>query len=115
MLDPILSLAIAMQSDPGVYALLVGSGLSRSAGIPTGWEVVLDLIRKLALLMNEDCGRRPMTGTERSLEKNPTTLGYLTKLQTRLPSDSNYCAATSNPTRLNVKKESKCRPQRIMQ
>ena len=59
MLDPILSLAIAMQSDPGVYALLVGSGLSKSAGIPTGWEVVLDLIRKLALLMNEDCGAAP--------------------------------------------------------
>lgn len=59
MLDPILSLSIAMQSDPGVYALLVGSGLSRSAGIPTGWEVVLDLIRKIALLMDEDCEPQP--------------------------------------------------------
>ena len=59
MLDPILSLSIAMQSDPGVYALLVGSGLSRSTGIPTGWEVVLDLIRKIALLMNEDCEPQP--------------------------------------------------------
>lgn len=59
MLDPILSLSIAMQSDPSVYALLVGSGLSRSAGIPTGWEVVLDLIRKIALLMNEDCEPQP--------------------------------------------------------
>ncbi len=59
MLDPIISLAIAMQSDSGVYALLVGSGLSRSAGIPTGWEIVLDLIRKLALLMKEDCGAAP--------------------------------------------------------
>jgi hypothetical protein len=48
-----------MQSDPGVYALLVGSGLSRSTGIPTGWEVVLDLIRKIALLMNEDCEPQP--------------------------------------------------------
>ena len=33
---------------PGVYALLLGSGVSRSAGIPTGWDVVLDLVRKLS-------------------------------------------------------------------
>jgi hypothetical protein len=59
MLEPILSLAIALQSDPGVYALLLGSGLSRSAGIPTGWEIVLDLVRKLARLMGEDCEPRP--------------------------------------------------------
>jgi hypothetical protein len=59
MVDPTLSLAIAMQSDPGVYALLLGSGLSKSAGIPTGWEIVLDLIRKLALLRGEDCEPTP--------------------------------------------------------
>lgn len=59
MIDPILSLAIAIQSDPGIYALLVGSGVSRAAGIPTGWEVVLDLIRKLAVLMKEDCDPAP--------------------------------------------------------
>ena len=29
---------------------------SRAAGIPTGWEVVLDLINKLAKLENEDPG-----------------------------------------------------------
>lgn len=59
MLEPTLSLAIALQSDPGVYALLLGSGVSRSAGIPTGWEIVLDLIRKLAYVMNEDCEPQP--------------------------------------------------------
>ena len=59
MLDPELSLAIAIQSDPGVYALLLGSGLSKSAGIPTGWEIVLDLIRKLAHLMGDDCEPAP--------------------------------------------------------
>jgi hypothetical protein len=59
MLEPTLSLAIALQSDPGVYALLLGSGLSRSASVPTGWEIVLDLIRKLARLTGEDCEPRP--------------------------------------------------------
>jgi hypothetical protein len=37
-----------MYSSPGVYALLLGSGISRDAGIPTGWEITLDLIRKIA-------------------------------------------------------------------
>jgi SIR2-like domain len=37
-----------MASDPGSYALLLGSGLSRAAGIPTGWEILVDLISKVA-------------------------------------------------------------------
>jgi len=47
-IEPELKLAIALHSSPGVYALLLGSGLSSAAGIPTGWHVTLDLIRKLA-------------------------------------------------------------------
>lgn len=59
MLDPKLALAIAMHSSKGVYALLLGSGISRSAGIPTGWEIVVDLIRKLAHLKGENCESDP--------------------------------------------------------
>lgn len=44
------ALALSLHHSPGVYALLVGSGLSRSAGIATGWEITLDLIRRLAAL-----------------------------------------------------------------
>lgn len=58
-MEPILSLALSMHSNKGVYALLLGSGISRSAGIPTGWEVVLDLIRKLACLQSADCEPDP--------------------------------------------------------
>lgn len=54
MIDPILSLAFSMHSNKGVYALLLGSGVSRSAGIPTGWEVTLDLIRKLAHMQGDN-------------------------------------------------------------
>ena len=54
MIDPLLSLAYSMHANKGVYALLLGSGISRNAGIPTGWEVVLDLIRHLAKLKGED-------------------------------------------------------------
>ena len=50
MIDPLHSLAFSIQANPGVYAVLAGSGVSRAAKIPTGWEITLDLIRKLAKL-----------------------------------------------------------------
>lgn len=59
MIDPMVSLAFAVYSNKGVYALLLGSGISRASGIPTGWEVVLDLIRKVAKLEGEDCEPDP--------------------------------------------------------
>ncbi len=59
MIDPIQSLAFSMHSNPGVYALLLGSGVSRSAQIPTGWEITLDLIRKLAAASNESAEPDP--------------------------------------------------------
>lgn len=49
MTEPITQLAFAMHENRGVYALLLGSGLSRAASIPTGWEITLDLIRRVAI------------------------------------------------------------------
>jgi len=59
MIDAIISLAFSLHSNKGVYALLLGSGISRAAGIPTGWEIVIDLIRKIATLKKEDCEPDP--------------------------------------------------------
>ena len=47
--DPTTRLAFSMHENKGVYAVLIGSGLSKTAGIPTGWEITLELIRKAAL------------------------------------------------------------------
>ena len=58
-IDPIQSLAFAIQSHPGIYALLLGSGVSSAAGIPTGWQIVLDLIRRLAVANNESAEPDP--------------------------------------------------------
>jgi len=44
------ALALSLHHAPGTQALLVGSGLSSAAGIPTGWQITLDLIRRLAAL-----------------------------------------------------------------
>jgi len=49
-LPPFDALALSLHHSPGVHAILVGSGLSRAAGIPTGWEITLDLTRQLAAL-----------------------------------------------------------------
>lgn len=46
--DPITSLAFSVHENQGVFAVLLGSGLSRSAEIPTGWEITLDLVRRVA-------------------------------------------------------------------
>ncbi|QEH35246.1 NAD-dependent protein deacetylase sirtuin-4 [Aquisphaera giovannonii] len=50
MLDPLVSLAFSVYSAKGVYAVLLGSGVSRSSGIQTGWEITLDLAKRLATL-----------------------------------------------------------------
>lgn len=53
-LNPFDSLALTLHHAPGASALLVGSGLSRAAGIPTGWEITLDLARRVAALKGEE-------------------------------------------------------------
>ena len=58
-IDHLLQLAHSVCSGKGIHALLLGSGVSRSAGIPTGWEMTLDLARRLAALEGVDAGARP--------------------------------------------------------
>src|SRR5688572_23693160 len=58
-IDPLTSLAMSVHANPGVYALLLGSGVSRSAQIPTGWGVTLDLINKLAAAQGEKTDDEP--------------------------------------------------------
>lgn len=52
--DPRTVLATNLHAAPGLYAVLVGSGLSTAAGIPTGWQVVQDLVRKIAAARGVD-------------------------------------------------------------
>ncbi|MDE0021477.1 MAG: SIR2 family protein [Candidatus Poribacteria bacterium] len=71
MIDPTHSLAFSVQSNPGVYAVLIGSGVSRQAGISTGWEITHDLIRKLAASHGEDCGSDPESWYSKKYKKSP--------------------------------------------
>ena len=69
MIDPVHSLAFSIQANRGVYAVLVGSGVSRAARIPTGWEVTLDLIRKLSKLCGETCDPDPELWYRKKFER----------------------------------------------
>lgn len=53
MNEQILPMAFSVYNSPGVYALLLGSGVSKAAEIPTGWDIVKDLIRQIAVALGE--------------------------------------------------------------
>ncbi len=46
-------LAFSIYGNPGIYALLLGSGLSRAAGILTGHDITLDLVRRVAIAQDK--------------------------------------------------------------
>lgn len=47
-LSPGIMLATSMHAQPGVYAVLLGSGASSGAGVLTGWGIVRDLVARIA-------------------------------------------------------------------
>jgi hypothetical protein len=80
MIDPLLSLSFNLHAQRGTYALLLGSGISRSASIPTGWEVTLDLVAKLAHLQGEECEGTEARWYEDKFGKEPDYSEVLSSL-----------------------------------
>ncbi len=100
MIDPTVSLAFSMHSAPGRYAILLGSGVSSAAGIPTGWSITLDLVRKLAKAEGEDCGDEPETWYREKFGQSPSYSQLLNDLA-KTPYDrrevlSSYIEANPN-------------------
>lgn len=54
MNNQIISIAYSTFINKGAFALLLGSGISRKSGIPTGWEITLKLIAQIATLERKD-------------------------------------------------------------
>lgn len=52
-IDTFSALVMSVFNNKGVYALLLGSGISLEAKIMSGWKVTEDLIRKLAIAQGE--------------------------------------------------------------
>ena len=80
MIDPVHSLAFSVQANRGVYAVLLGSGVSRAAKIPTGWEITLDLVRKLAELHEETCEPAPELWYRKKFDRDADYSGLLDEL-----------------------------------
>lgn len=60
-----------MSANKGVYTLLLGSGVSRSSKIPTGWEITVDLVRKVAALQGAACEPDPSAWYLATFGKQP--------------------------------------------
>ncbi|MPV87287.1 hypothetical protein GB882_01295 [Georgenia ruanii] len=82
-------LATSMHAQPGVYAVLLGSGVSTGAGVPTGWGVVQDLVRRAAA-----AAAPGDSGSLQQAQEDPEAwwadhgegdLGYASLLQTLAP------------------------------
>ena len=80
MIEPIQSLAFSIQANRGVYAVLLGSGVSKAANILTGWEITQSLIRKLARLSSEDCKPDPESWYQHKFGKEPDYSEMLAQL-----------------------------------
>jgi phosphoserine phosphatase len=71
VVDSEMALTFSVRNNPGVYALLLGSGVSTEAGVPTGWGVVKDLIRKLAEIEDEEIETDPEEWYEDTYDQEP--------------------------------------------
>ncbi len=79
-MDPFVPLAFSVYSSKGVYALLLGSGISRAAQILTGWEIVEDLIGKVARLRGQEISADPAGWYRTVYGKDPTYSDLLEQL-----------------------------------
>lgn len=86
-LDSRTTLAVSMHGQPGVYALLLGSGTSTAAGVPTGWGVIQQLVTRARVAAGEtvsdDDGVDPEQWWEQHGDGQP--LGYSNLLRSLAP------------------------------
>ncbi|WP_100401404.1 SIR2 family protein [Bacillus sp. FJAT-42315] len=68
--EKLLSLAFSVEANKGVYALLLGSGISYAAGIPTGRGVLRELCRRM-MQVSGDNEEDPMGWYEKKYGKTP--------------------------------------------
>lgn len=85
-LSPTAMLATSMHAQPGVYALLLGSGVSTGAGVPTGWGVVKELVRRVAAVEDPDSVSQAEANPEQWWrEHHDGELGYAALLEALAP------------------------------
>ena len=93
-----VSLASSVHAGPRTFALLVGSGISASAGVPSGRELMVDLVRRLALLHREDAEPDLMTWYRQRFGSEPDYSGVLAQLAPSEGDRRNLLASFFVPT-----------------
>jgi len=88
-MDSTVKISLSLHSNKGAYAILLGSGVSAAAGIPTGWQIVSDLITKIARLESDDVGDDPVAWYKLKYGHDPDYSGLLN-------------AVASSPTERNL-------------
>lgn len=78
--------------------MLLGSGVSRAAGIPTGWEVVLDLINRVAALEGADTASDPAAWYQQTYGTSPDYSDLLEQLAKTPASRRQLLRAYFEPT-----------------
>ncbi|MFI8301370.1 SIR2 family protein [Streptomyces nigra] len=89
LIEPAMAMALNMHSSPGVYALLLGAGISIASGVKTGWGVVQDIVGKVAAVRdpdNPDARAEATADPEKWWEANTSEpLGYSALLAAAAP------------------------------
>jgi len=96
------SIAFSIYSNKGVYALFLGSGISKPSGIPTGWDIVIDLINKLAALNNEKLCNSPEEWFKSKYGVEPNYSNLLSKLVKSSSERVNFLRPYFEPTKEEI-------------
>ena len=107
--DPLTQLAFSVYENKGVFALLLGSGLSRAAEIPTGWEITLDLVRRVALAQGVEEQPDWEKWYREKAGEQPNYSGLLEELASSPEERRSILHSYIEPTEETVKKGAKCR------
>lgn len=93
-----VSLASSVHAGPATFALILGSGISSSAGVLSGWEMTVDLIRRLAALHGEDAGDDPVSWYRQCLNGEPDYSKVLEDLAPSQADRRNLLSSFFEPT-----------------
>lgn len=96
--EGLLRLCFGIQSGPGLYALLLGSGVSRAASMPTGWEVVLHLVRQVAAARGGDPEPDPAGWYEQTFGVAPDYTDLLSQVTSTPAERSQLLSGFFEPT-----------------
>ena len=93
-----VSLASSVHAGPSTFALLLGSGISAGSGVLSGWEMTVDLIRRLAILQGEDPGEDPVSWYRDRFGGEPDYSDVLAELAPSQGDRRNLLASYFEPT-----------------